>query len=305
MEIKPMGGTELMYGEFFNRIDKSILDKISVFNYPAYADTDKKLIYWNQLSYDQDAVQFLNDTNNIDMIDHFVFVSHWQSEVFRKMYGIPGYKTSVIKNACIGVTKRIGGKKDKLKLCYTSTPWRGLDILLGAWEMISPKNCELHIFSDTKIYGDSFTKSEDFKYQHLYDKANELDGVIYRGTIPNDKLRNEMGEFDILVYPSTFEETSCISVIDALSAGLRVVCSNIGALPETTEGWARMYPFLSNKDIHMEVFSKILNEEIELISLQKLDEQLSLQSAIYSHRWSWDTRIKEWELLLNNMIDNE
>jgi glycosyltransferase involved in cell wall biosynthesis len=304
MKRTPKGGTELMYDEFFKRIDKSILDKVSVFNYAAYADLNKKLIYWNQLSYDQDAIKFLNEEANIELIDHFVFVSHWQSEIFRKMYNIPGYKTSVIKNACIGVTKRKSGKRNKLKICYTSTPWRGLDILLGAWELLNPKNCELHIFSDTKIYGDDFSNSEDNKYKHLYDKAESLEGVIYRGTIPNEELRNELGEFDILAYPSTFEETSCISVIDALSAGLRVVCSNIGALPETTEGWARMYPILANTETHINVFSKILEEEINLMLGGYYENQLEMQSIIYSERWGWDNRIVEWSELLNKIINS-
>jgi len=304
MNNKPMGGTELMYNELIRRIDNSVLDNVSIFNYPTYADVNKKTIYWNQLSYDQQSVMFLKEAGSIDVIDHFVFVSHWQSEIFRKTFNIPGYKTSVIKNACIGVSKRKGGKRDKLKICYTSTPWRGLDILLGAWELLNPQNCELHIFSDTKIYGADFANNEENKYQYLYDKAKSLNGVVYRGTISNEELRNELGEFDILAYPSTFEETSCISVIDALSAGLRVVCSNLGALPETTEGWARMYPYLANPELHIRKFANILNEEINFVFSGGFDEISLIQSTIYSNRWSWDRRIIEWNQLLKSMESN-
>ena len=303
MNNNPMGGTELMYNELLKRIDKSVLDRVSIFNYPAYADVTKKTIYWNQLSYDQQVVKFLKESNSIDVIDHFVFVSHWQSEIFRKQYGIPGYKTSVIKNACIGVNKRVSGKRDKLKICYTSTPWRGLDILLSAWEMINPQNCELHIFSDTKIYGTDFSNSEESKYEHLYEKAKSLNGVIYRGTIPNEELRRELSDFDILAYPSTFEETSCISVIEALSAGLRVICSNLGALPETTEGWARMYPYLSNAELHTKYFATILAEEITMMLNGDLEDQLHIQSIIYSQKWSWDARIHEWNRLIKSIDD--
>jgi len=301
MNNNPKGGTELMYNELINRIDNSVLDKISIFNYPAYADVNKKTIYWNQLSYDQPVTWFLSEKEVIDIIDHFVFVSHWQSEMYRKTYGIPGYKTSVIKNACIGVNIRKSGKRDKLKICYTSTPWRGLDILLSAWELIDTKNCELHIFSDTKIYGSDFENSEESKYEHLYEKAKSLNGVIYRGTISNEELRNELSEFDILAYPSTFEETSCISVIDALSAGLRVICSNLGALPETTEGWARIYPYLSNTDMHIKYFANILSDEIQTMLSGDLENQLILQSTVYSQKWNWDVRINEWNRLISSI----
>ena len=302
---KPMGGTELMYEELMRRLPQDIKDKVSIFNYPTYADFSKPTVYWNQLSYDQQAVQLLADPAYIEKIDQFVFVSHWQAEQFRKLYGIPGFKTSVIKNACIGVEQRATGKRDKVKLCYTSTPWRGLDVLLKAWEKINTENCELHIFSSTKIYGKDFAISNAGNYQDLFDKCKELPNIVYRDYTPNEELRKELHTFDILAYPNTFEETSCIAVIEALSAGLRVVTSNLGALPETTEGWARMYPYLMDKQKHANVFAKILSEEIENIKTGKLDLQLEQQKQTYAPRWSWDQRINEWTNFLNILPLNE
>lgn len=296
---KPMGGTELMYEELMRRLPQETKDRFSIFNYVAYADFTKPTIYWNQLSYDQNAVQFLTDSNNVEKINHFVFVSNWQSEYFRKMFNIPGYKTSVIKNACIGLDKRPSGKRDKVRLCYTSTPWRGLDVLLKAWKILDPQDCELHIFSSTKIYGKDFAISAAGNYQDLFDECQNTPGIVYRDFTTNEELRKELPTFDILAYPNTFEETSCIAVIEALSAGLRVVTSNIGALPETTEGWARMYPYLMDKDKHAEVFASILKDEIQKIKNGNLDNQLDLQKQVYAPRWSWDERINDWANLLN------
>lgn len=292
---KPKGGTELMFEELQKRLPQEIWDKYSIFNYLPNADFSKETIFWNQLSYDQQAIQFLNDPSYIEKIDHFVFVSHWQSEMFRKIFNIPGYKTSVIKNACIGVDKKIPIDPNNIKICYTSTPWRGLDVLLKAWELNPPKNCELHVFSSCKIYGPEFGEN-DTQYQELYDKCNELPGIIYRGSIPNEELRKELPSFDILAYPNTFEETSCIAVIEALSAGLRVITSNLGALPETTEGYARVYPYLMDKEKHANYFSKILSEEMELIRSNGFDYTKQINE--YSEKWSWDRRIKEWNKLL-------
>lgn len=304
MNEKPMGGTELMYEELMKRLIPEEIEKFSIFNYPSNADTTKHMIYWNQLSYDQQPVQFLKETENVDVINNFVFVSHWQSEQFRKIFNIPGYKTTVIKNASMSVNQRKDGPRDKVKVCYTSTPWRGLDVLLDAWEQLNPEDAELHIFSSTKIYGEEFGKENELKYQTLYDKCKTLDNVVYRGSIPNEELRNELPLFDILAYPNTFEETSCISVIEALSTGLRVICSNLGALPETTEGWARMYPYLVNHDLHVDRFSKILGEEIIKIKNGELDEHLEQQKLIYTPRWSWDKRIEEWRNFLHTLTLN-
>ena len=299
MNDKPMGGTELMYEELMKRLPQEYKDKFSIFNYPAYADVTKPTIYWNQLSHDQNAVQFLSTPENVEAINQFVFVSNWQAEQFRKTFNIPGYKTTVLKNASIGVEQRQPGKRDKVRLCYTSTPWRGLDVLLKAWEILKPQDCELHIFSSTKIYGKDFAINNENYYQELYDKCEALPNVVYRGSVSNEELRKELHTFDILAYPNTFEETSCIAVIEALSAGLRVVTSNLGALPETTEGWARMYSYLASKDLHAVKFADILDEEIIKIKNGDLDSHLELQKQIYAPRWSWDNRINEWIDFLN------
>jgi FkbM family methyltransferase len=302
---KPLGGTELMHNELIKRLPKSYLNTFSIFNYPSDADFSKKMIYWNQLSYDQDAVQFLSEPQNIERINHFVFVSNWQAEQFRKIFKIPGEKTSVIKNACIGVEKRTSiDNTKKIKICYTSTPWRGLDILLKAWEILNPENCELHVFSSCKIYGDDFSSSEDKKYEFLYDWCKRLPNVVYRGSVSNDKLRKELSDFDMLAYPSTFEETSCIAVIESLSAGLRVICSSIGALPETTEGWARVYSYVENRENHALIFAKTLEEEIELFRSGKLNQHLIQQVEVYSEKWNWNVRINDWTNLLDRINDS-
>jgi glycosyltransferase involved in cell wall biosynthesis len=302
---KPMGGTELMHQELLKRLPESYLEKYSIFNYLPQADTTKKLVYWNQLSYDQQAVQALQNQNVIDQIDQFVFVSHWQAEKFRQLFNIPGYKTTVIKNACIGVEQRQTVKKDKLKICYTSTPWRGLDVLLQAWEILQPQHCELHVFSSTKIYLTDFSLSSEGNYQELSEKCESLPNVIYRSSISNEQLRAELPTFDILAYPNTFEETSCISVIEALSAGLRVITSALGALPETTEGWSRMYPYLMDKNKHSEVFANILGEEINKLKSGESAAHLELQKQVYAPRWSWNERIKEWTNFLDTLTLNE
>ena len=302
---KPMGGTELMHQELLRRLPESYLEKYSIFNYLPQADTTKKLVYWNQLSYDQSAIQALKNENVIDQIDQFVFVSHWQAEKFRQLFNIPGYKTTVIKNACIAVEQRPTSKRDKIRLCYTSTPWRGLDVLLQAWEILQPQDCELHVFSSTKIYGKDFAISSEGNYQELYDKCESLPNVVYRSSVSNEQLRAELPTFDILAYPNTFEETSCISVIEALSAGLRVVTSALGALPETTEGWSRMYPYLMDKSKHAEVYANILGEEINKLKSGELDAHLELQKQVYAPRWSWNERIKEWTNFLDTLTQNE
>ena len=301
----PKGGTELMHQELMSRLPQQYKDYFSIFNYFPQADTSKKLVYWNQLSYDQDAIQALKNENVVNQIDCFVFVSYWQAEKFRQIYNIPAYKTFVMENACIGVfDKRIRG--EKVKVCYTSTPYRGLDVLLAAWELLNPQDAELHVFSSCQIYGEDFAASEEPKYEHLYEKCKTLPNVVYRGSIPNEELREELASCDILAYPCTFEETSCIAVIEALCSGVRVITNNLGALPETTQGWANMYTYIPNKEYHAIKFASLLKKDIELTKRGLLNNLLQFQQNVYTTKWMWEKRIQDWtEFLDTQIIKNE
>lgn len=300
---RPLGGTELMYNELVRRLNPKYFVDFSIFNYVSNADFKKPTIYWNQLSYNQEAVNFLNDVGYVNAINHFVFVSYWQAEEYRKRFNIPGYKIKVIKNACLGVTPNFEKPKDKIRICYTSTPWRGLKILLNAWKLLNRDDCELHIFSSSKIYGKEFAEQTEKLYTPLYDMCSSLKNVTYRGSIDNMELRKELPSFHMLAYPCIFEETSCISVIEALSAGLRVLTSSIGALPETTEGWANIYPFLADNNVHIEKYAQYLNAEIDKLKTGFLDEYLHLQSQVYGTLWSWDARINDWSDFLNPLYN--
>ena len=132
----------------------------------------------------------------------------------------------------------------------------------------------------------------------MYDFCRNTEGIVYRGSIDNNQLREELPNFDILAYPCTFEETSCIAVIEALSAGLNVVTSNLGALPETTEGLATLYPYLMDKQTHAAFFASILEKEIAEVRNGK---NLEHQSRLYAQRWSWDNRINQWINLLDTL----
>ena len=88
--------------------------------------------------------------------------------------------------------------------------------------------CE--VFSSTKIYGSGFEEQNNSRYQPLFDLAEKLQNVNFHGFADNDKVLDKLNECQIFTYPNIWEETSCISAIEALSYGLHGIVNNYGAL---------------------------------------------------------------------------
>jgi hypothetical protein len=63
------------------------------------------------------------------------------------MFGIPTERCLVIKNAIdkIEPRKLDYNKGDLIKLIYTSTPWRGLNVLLAAMQLVKNKSVHLDV----------------------------------------------------------------------------------------------------------------------------------------------------------------
>ena len=142
------------------------------------------------------------------------FVGTAVREQFRKTFSLPHEKCTVIKNGIPDIKKRNPEqKKDKIKLIYHPTPWRGLSVLLGAMQLIKNPNVELDVYSSTKVYGTDFEKQNDSQYKALYDQAKILPNVNYIGYKSNEYILDNLQTYDAFVYSNIWEETFYISAL--------------------------------------------------------------------------------------------
>ena len=298
---RAQGGTELMVEELKRRLNGKLdlIDlKINLFNSGQL--TSKPLVLWMHHNVDQQAVQWCRDTSLVSLVETFVFVSEWQLKKYIEAFGLARDKCVVLRNATsINQPLRRWTPGDNCRrVAYVSTPFRGLDVLLGAWDHLRPKHAELHIWSSMKLYGQHHN---DQSYASLFQRGAEIPNVFYRGIVPNDEqLKSELCNVEYLAYPSTFEETSCLSVIESLVSGCRVICPTIGALPETCGQFARLYHFQTNREVHASMLSHILEEELA----NPWGGDLELAEA--QQRWArdkydWAVRAPEWEAFVRDI----
>jgi glycosyltransferase involved in cell wall biosynthesis len=301
--MKPLGGSELMYYTVDKLLKPGWQDKVNLilsFCDHQYIDSTKKNVVWQQLNTNEETVAAMSDPTFIEKVDAFVWVSYWQYEKFRKEFNVPAYKSIVIRNAtqpCQWIPRERG----KFKLVYSSTPWRGLDILIKAIRILNRPDIELDVFSSTKIYGPAFEKQTEGQFDWLWEECRKTPGVNYHGYQPNDVVRETVKKAHIMAYPNTFEETSCIAAIEALTAGCKMLTTGYGALPETCAGWADYVPYGPNRDVLAERFAYALNNTLNEYWTNSTQELLKRQNEYYNGFYSWNTRMPEWQSLIDKL----
>ena len=304
--MKPYGGTEIQLEYLHKYVDKDLLNKVQITtSVPEKTPIDptKINVLWVHNSYDQPNLYpwFKNKLNH-RKYDWYVFNSHWTYEKYRLMFDIPTDISVVIKNGFDDdlIVKSEFKPKEKLKLIYTSTPWRGLDVLLNAMEQIKTDKVEIDIYSSTQIYGDAFKKVNDDQFIKLYDKAKLLKYVNYKGYIDHKELMKVLHTYDCYVHPSTFEETFCLAAMESLAAGLVAMTTDLGALYETCAEFPIYVPYLKDKEALAKQFAGAIDVLPDLIS--NVDEnRMKFQMQYYRQYYHWNVIKTYWERFLNGI----
>lgn len=296
----PRGGTDLMVEGLNLRINQDDygVNIISCKCLSELVVSGKTNIMWQHLNVDEPFVQNLRDPFFQNSLDAIVFVSHWQLERYRMAFNVDMAKSYVLKNAINPIEYKPKSRDGKLRLIYASAPYRGLEPLLDVFDLINRDDIELHVYSSTLMYGTDFDKRFRYLYENLFERAENTDGVTLHGYAPNSEVVAAMQEAHIFAYPSIFEETSCIALIEAAAAGCSLVTTSLGALPETSAEYASLVVPVDNKEVFIAKYAKALNDEID--EFWNKQEFLKEQSSFFNSHYSWETRLRQWKKFLES-----
>ena len=153
------------------------------------------------------------------------------------------------------------------------------------------------------MYGEEFKKHNDHTYVPLYKQASELSNTNYIGYKPNNYILENLNKYNMYVYPSIFEETSCISAIESLSAGLYSIVTNFGALYETCAEFPMYVTYTKDLKILSQTFAKAIEMAAETLHEGTIQDSLDMQQAFYKKYYNWDKRAMEWNNFLYNVIN--
>lgn len=302
LAVKAMGGTELMKYGLRDRVDQDLLKEYQIFvsRVEEEMDETKIRLYWLQDLPGDPASEHLKN-GGWNKFHRLIFSSNWQMQAYINYYGIPWSHCLVLPNAIEPIPMHTKPNDGTIRLAYWSTPHRGLNILVPVFSKLCEKfdNIELDVYSSFKLYG---WEERDAQFEELFEQCRQHPKINYHGSIPNADLKKNLENTHILAYPSIWTETSCITLMEAMSAGLLCVHSNLGALHETAAGWTHMYQYQDDLNDHANMFYHVLGASIENYWDESVQSRLMSQKAYADIFYGWAGRVPQWNALLKTMV---
>ncbi len=268
---------------------------------PEYiAGTKKKFLPKNFIFWAQDYPMYAGYDNSFPtaagLFDALVCVSndHKQALLNRYPAMLNEDKIFVIENGVDTSLYKDKITKVKNQFYHSSTPFRGLEILVDLFPKIKDKipDATLKVCSSMLTYGDP---EGNKKYEALYEKCKNTPGIEYVGSMKQNELAKIAMESSLLLYPSIFCETNCISVAEAQTAGTPIICNDLGALKETVhKGCGVVIPGNARKK---EWQDKFVKEVIEACKNNKKWE--AMHKKCLKQKFDWSLSVGKWKSLIS------
>jgi glycosyltransferase involved in cell wall biosynthesis len=262
-----------------------------------------RLVFWAHVLPDQPSMQILAQGQGAqvrEVIDHAVFVSAWQRGQAERAFG--AFRSSeVIGNGIAPAFETMFASAADLLGCkqnraaYTTTPYRGLSVLLRAFEGWD-RGTKLDLYSSMRVY-----QAADDEYVPLFRRAEQNPDIQCHGSVTQSELARQLRRSAFLFYPCIYPETYCITAAEALAAGMTVVTTRLGALEETTMGFADLVALRSHDgDILVRDFREAMQQAVDQFAAdpETWAQERFTQSRRVNETATWALRAEAWERLL-------
>lgn len=278
-------------------------------------------IFWNHLAHFDNAIKSLLFPDVMIGIDCIVYVSEWQKNECEKWFG-KAKRTVVIGNGLTPCFENMFANKEELvaakdhaRAVYTSTPFRGLRMLPEIMEKVNTKtktyapcdsgygvvddyaeDVKLEVYSGLSVY-----QGNDVAYEGLYRSLRRPD-IAHGGNVSQTALAERLKATSYMLYPCVFPETYCISVLEAMAAGLEVITTNLAALPSTLAGHGWMVEHVDGVPV-----DEFINKFVSLFQMARSyrDDDYAArkfaQVLYVNQNCTWAVRSKAWNGLLGSI----
>ena len=202
--------------------------------------------------------------------------TEWHKNLFLSSFPQLKDKFNIINNGINSHLFNIENKKRTNKFVYTSCSERGLSKLIQLWPSILENLPDAELFISS--YND-FPKSDEDKRILEFIKKNL--SINHLGKLNRTDLYQLMSSAEYWLYPSYFQETSCITSLELLASEVICLYYPVAGLVNTVG------------DYGIQISEG--NEVNTLLNLSmKQKSELKKKGKQYALSCSWQNRAKEW-----------
>ena len=161
--------------------------------------------------------------------DEIWAVSEWHKNQIHAVTDYPLENISVVRNGIVPVEVELDPFRSSKTLVYAARPERGLFNLIregGIMERLPEFHLKLFMYNH-------FPEDMRNFYAWCMDRISKLPNVETPKHLPQAQLRAELANCAAYIYPTQFEETSCILARECIEQKTPFLTTMTGALPET------------------------------------------------------------------------
>lgn len=163
-------------------------------------------------------------TTSLEQVDIIVTDSQFHKDEINKLYGF-GLEKIIEVPLMIdeNLQKKVGGPTKRILFANRIAREKQPQVAIQTAKLLQNEGIKLDIFG---------TKDEHFcKEVHFNDLLKDTENVDYKGLFSTSQELN-FNDYDICFMPSLYEGTPRI-VLESVKAGLYIVCTSVGGMPET------------------------------------------------------------------------
>jgi len=229
-----------------------------------------------------------------DKIDKYFCLSNAHKQFVSQYHSIPLNQILMTSNGLdFSRFENKNIKKNPYKMIYSSSPDRGLEVLLDLFPRVKQMVPEVTL--------DIFYGFENFRDQvyvkKMLEKINKTLGVTYHGRVGQNELAEHFLESSIWAYSSGFSETFCITALEAMASEAVVLSSAFWGLLDVVKDGGILLPMHQGQNTvyTQEYQNKWVEECIKILKDTSYAEYWRQQGKQRVVRFTWTNVAKQWD----------
>jgi len=217
-----------------------------------------------------------------------ICISEWQKRYVMKHTKIDGEAIYVSRNAIY--PKRFNGpvqvERTPFRFVFTSDPNRGFDnfVQMIPWIKARYPQSTFYLFGRLEQVSDE-----------VMTKVREMSEYVFVSPrVTQEQVVTELQKSDVWLYPTCFDETYCISAVEAMAAGCLVASINEAALCEIVGDRGVMVDYTTHEETNRALFEalcKVLDDPKKKEEITERGHEWAMKQDYYTLALDWKKQL--------------